>query len=305
MLNKMARPDFLIVGHPRCGTTFLNGFLARHPGIFMGPKELHYFGSDLAYDDPPRSLPSYEGLLAGGRPGQLVGEASTWLLHSQAAAGEAARYRPELKIVACVREPVSWIRSVHAMLVHHQQEPELDLGVAVDALEARRSQPDLTPWARPVTAVRYRDLVHYTADLGRWIEAFGRSNVHVLVAEELFADPALHLVRLLEFLGVSTTFPGFADAVRGSRAARNAGKTWRSRRIQRLVDRPSSLRIQRRLEPGGALPRLALRILRRTNIRYQTAPPVDPALSARLHAEFEPERQRIEALLGRRISSWR
>ena len=42
------KPDFFIVGAPKCGTTSLYYYLRQHPQIFMPDyKEPHYFGKDL------------------------------------------------------------------------------------------------------------------------------------------------------------------------------------------------------------------------------------------------------------------
>src|SRR4051794_40814091 len=42
------RPDFFIVGAPKCGTTSLHRWLVGHPQVFMPlrPKEPHYFVQD-------------------------------------------------------------------------------------------------------------------------------------------------------------------------------------------------------------------------------------------------------------------
>src|SRR4029078_4797978 len=41
-------PDFLIVGAPRCGTTFMYEYLDQHPQIYMSPiKEPQHFATDL------------------------------------------------------------------------------------------------------------------------------------------------------------------------------------------------------------------------------------------------------------------
>ena len=29
-------PDFLVVGHPKCGTTAMYAMLSQHPGIYLG-----------------------------------------------------------------------------------------------------------------------------------------------------------------------------------------------------------------------------------------------------------------------------
>ena len=42
------RPNFFIVGAPKCGTTSLDEYLRQHPNVFISrPKEPHYFSTDL------------------------------------------------------------------------------------------------------------------------------------------------------------------------------------------------------------------------------------------------------------------
>jgi hypothetical protein len=45
----MRKPDFFMVGAPRCGTTAMVEFLRKHPEIFMPRVEPHFFATDL-YD---------------------------------------------------------------------------------------------------------------------------------------------------------------------------------------------------------------------------------------------------------------
>ncbi len=48
------RPDFFVVGAPRCGTMSIFDFLRQHPQVFASPaKEIHYFGSDLHHVGRP------------------------------------------------------------------------------------------------------------------------------------------------------------------------------------------------------------------------------------------------------------
>jgi len=41
---KGRKPDFLIIGAMRCGTTSLHDYLGKHPEIYTtNPKEIHFF----------------------------------------------------------------------------------------------------------------------------------------------------------------------------------------------------------------------------------------------------------------------
>ena len=48
MGESIRKPNFFIVGAPKCGTTSLQYYLQQHPDIFMSNyNEPHYFGKDL------------------------------------------------------------------------------------------------------------------------------------------------------------------------------------------------------------------------------------------------------------------
>lgn len=68
MLHKkeMPKPEFFVVGHPRCGSEVVDMAPSAHPDVFMAPKDLHFFGSDLEYNRPEwnseRCLVHFSGL---------------------------------------------------------------------------------------------------------------------------------------------------------------------------------------------------------------------------------------------------
>ena len=72
----MRRPNFFIVGAPRCGTTALWTYLKAHPEIFMSSqKELYYFDSDLHPEGWTQlSLEQYLSNFASADDRGLVGD---------------------------------------------------------------------------------------------------------------------------------------------------------------------------------------------------------------------------------------
>ena len=72
------RPDFFIVGAPKCGTTAMNHYLASHPDIFVAKKEMNVFGADLRFGhqfyrrDLQEFLAEFEGRRAQRRAGALL-----------------------------------------------------------------------------------------------------------------------------------------------------------------------------------------------------------------------------------------
>ena len=43
----LRRPDFLIIGAPKCGTSWLQGALGQHPNVIVVPDEIEYFSSKI------------------------------------------------------------------------------------------------------------------------------------------------------------------------------------------------------------------------------------------------------------------
>ncbi len=150
-------PDFFIVGHHKSGTTALYEMLKRHPQIFMPDlKEPRFFAGDLpARLEPPtaRRLPAtleeYLALFADARPDQRAGEASPSYLRSHAAAGAIARLAPDARIIAILREPASFVRSMHLQLVQSHVETERDLAKALAAEDVLRARAPAAPLLRP------------------------------------------------------------------------------------------------------------------------------------------------------------
>ena len=71
------KPNFFIVGAPKCGTTSMWQYLKQHPEIFMTAlKEPHYFGADLGPRRIIETESQYLKLFAKAREQKRLGEAS-------------------------------------------------------------------------------------------------------------------------------------------------------------------------------------------------------------------------------------
>lgn len=206
-------PDFFIIGHPKCGTTALHAMLKAHPQIYMPDvKEPQFFASDLRVPTPGRAAPmSYEqylALFAGARPEQLVGDASTRHIWSPGAAGRIAEARPDAGVIALLREPASFLRSLHLQLLQNRSEQEPSLRKAV-ALEAdRREGRALTKLAASQPQLlMYTERARYLEQLRRYHAAFPRERVLVLIYEDFRADNEQTVRGVQRFLGVDDTVP--------------------------------------------------------------------------------------------------
>ena len=109
-------PDYLIVGAPRSGTTFMFDYLGEHSQIFNSArKEPNFFATDLdsgSYLDSlsfMRDRDQYRALFAGARADQLAGEASTWHIYSKHAASNIRSANPNARIIIMLRHPVEML----------------------------------------------------------------------------------------------------------------------------------------------------------------------------------------------------
>jgi Sulfotransferase family len=227
-------PDFFIVGHAKCGTTALYEMLREHPRIYMPElKEPLYFATDLrlrfqrrAAGPLPTELEDYLALFAPAAPDQVVGEASSSYLWSHEAAGGIAALRPDAKIIAILREPASFLRSLHLQLLQNHIETEPSLRRAIE-LEAERREGRRVPKrsVRP-QALLYSERVRYVEQLRRYHEVFAPEQILVLIYDDFRADNAGTVRTVLRFLGLDDEVPV---------GAREANPTVRMR-SQRLDD---------------------------------------------------------------------
>lgn len=293
------RPDFFVVGAFKCGTTALYEYLRQHPEIFMPfHKEPLYFGDDLTRRYGRMSEADYQALFREARPGQRVGEASSWYLYSTSAAREIAAYAPGAQIIAMVRNPVDVMHAEHSQLRFNVEEDIADFGAALDAEPARRRGERLPPGPLRPETLYYRHSVRFAEQLERYLAVFGADRVHVVVFDDFRDDTAAAYRGVLEFLGVD---PGFQPDF----SVRNPNKQVRFPLLQRLVYQPPGLllRLVPRLRRFPLVHRVRDLVLR-ANSAAERREAMDPELRRRLTAELAPEVERLGRLIGRDLSAW-
>lgn len=276
----------------------MDDYLRRHPQIYMAVKELHYFGSDLAYNRRRPSEAEYRSAFAGVKDERRVGESSVGYLYSARAPDEIIEFSPAAQIVIMLRHPVDFISAQHAEQLFRDQEDVVDLGAAVAAEADRAALRRMPPQCEVPYALRYTWLARYADHVERYLDVFGRERVHVILFDDFVRDTPGTYARLLEFLGCASDFkPDFTVV--------NARKTARSRRFQQLVRTPPEVlrRAARKLMP------LTIRShvrqgLYRLNARSAERPRVSDELRARLLAETNPDTQRLAHLIDRDLSAW-
>jgi hypothetical protein len=307
-------PDFFIVGHAKSGTTALHRMLGRHPQIHMPAKEPRFFaikdvdieGGRLS-DRPgrrPRTLDGYLELFAGAAPDQLIGEATPVYLRSAVAAERMARVCPDARIIAILREPVSFLRSFHLQSVRGYNESQKDFRKAIELVEARREGRRIPRRSQTPADLLYTDHVRYVEQLRRFYDVYPADQVLTLIYEDFRADNEGTVRQVLRFLDVDDT------------AAIRAVRTLPSRDV-RLAPLHSLVRLRRialrNLALAGALSRAVDALTpaplrgsvrgrwRRVAFTKPQAP--DEQFASELRLRFKPEVQALSEFLGRDLTA--
>jgi hypothetical protein len=301
MSEASRRPDFVIVGAPKSGTTARYEYLRAHPEVFLPErKEMRFFGSDLdVRDRPTLSLEEYLAHFAAAAPEQRVGTAYVWYLFSERAASEIADFAPGVKVIAMLRNPVEMVWSLHSEHLYNGNEEIGDFTAALDAEPDRRAGRRIPPHAHLPQGLRYTEVPRYAEQLERYFTAVGRDRVHVVLYDDFARDVRGAYREVLDFLGVD---PGFSPP---SFAVINANKRTRSERFRHFLARPPELprRVIRLLVPGR-LRRWAYERAKRLNVSAAQRAPMPNGTRERLQRTFAPEIERLSTLIGRDLSDW-
>src|SRR5271168_2527435 len=167
------KPDFFIIGAPKCGTTSLAAWLSEHPDIYMSLKEPHFFNTD--HNRFLNTLEGYERLFVGaGERHAAVGEASVWYLSSSTAVKNILDYSPQARFIVMLRNPVDMVISLHEEQLFTGREDVADFAEAWNLQDQRRNGRRLPTMVWEPKYVQYGDLCSLGAQVARLLEAVPR-----------------------------------------------------------------------------------------------------------------------------------
>ena len=260
---------FLMVGCPRCGTTWVNAALRGHPEVYLPPQKQTYF-FDSHYD---KGIQWYLSQFAQAGPEhQAVGEIATGysLPH---AVPRVAEHFPDIKIIIAMRDP-----SERAYSFFQSRAVGEGWATFQDAVAAR---PEILEQGKYVDQIEHL-LQFYPAD-----------RLLMLYYDDLQADDRSYLQSILTFLGVD---PSYESAQLGRMvqvaAFPRLRKTLRRLKMGPVLDYVSGT-------PLGDF--LRKQIKSRGVRRY---PPMDAETRAFLSEYYQPYNERQQALSGRDLSHW-
>lgn len=300
MWEKLKKPDFFIVGAPKCGTTAMNDYLRQHPEIFIpDAKELHFFGSDLNFRRQRITLEQYLSYFSGVQNEKRIGESSVWYLYSKVAATEIKEFCPSARIIIMLRNPVDMLYSLHSQHLFNGREDIEDFGDAMEAEVDRKNGIRIPKGKFLIEGLFYREVAKYTTQVQRYLNIFGKEKVHIIIFDDFKNNTDDVFRETLRFLEVDESFqPDFRVI--------NPNKRLCSKALKELIQEPPwTVRgLVKTLLPRQFRRKLQ-KSLMRLNVRYERRQPMDPELRRKLQAEFVQEIKQLSILLGRNLICWK
>jgi len=182
------KPDFFIVGAPKCGTTALYTYLAGHPDIGMSrQKEPLFFASDLGHQRNSATLAEYLRNFDHTTGKSRIGEASTGYLACRTAPQEIFDFNRMARIIVMMRNPIDVSHALHSERMFGGTEHIARFELAFYSQETRY--------------LGYRETTRFSEQIQRYFAVFGRERVHVVLFDDFASAPGIAYEKVLSFLG--------------------------------------------------------------------------------------------------------
>jgi Sulfotransferase domain len=281
----IARPNFFVLGVPKCGTTTLHEVLIAHPNIFMTKqKEPRFFDTDTYYN---RGFDRYlRDHFRGAAGFKARGEASpTYLRSGKARDRIRGDLGKDLRFVVILRDPVKRAWSAYLQ--------ECRRGLETETFE-RALELEPTRLSRDPTCAAYFLGGLYARQLRVWFEAFPREHFLVLLTEDLAERPAAVARQAFAFLEVDP------DVEFSPPSPANVGWTPRCPRLGAALNRRL-----KRFVPYSSRHRVGKLINRWISRPFEGAPTIDPAIARALRRRYRDEILAVEEIIGRDLGMWR
>lgn len=232
----MAKPNLLIVGAAKSGTTSLHNYLNQHHDIFMcNPKEPHFLinkeiGAGRISVGVSEKI-SYEKLFLDGENLKYRGESSVmYLMYPEIVIPKIREYLGnDVKIIIMLRNPVERAYSGYQHVKRYNIKEDIsEFRDAWDISEERYfSSPDMTP------ASRYKELGMYYKQVKSYLKNF---NVHIIIYEDYKLDIQNEMNKVFDFLEINRMEINF------DRRHMVGGWQWENQKVKSLMTRKNPLK---------------------------------------------------------------
>lgn len=295
-----ARPNFFIVGAPKCATTSMHYYLSQHPNIFMSrPKEPFFFGSDLdSHELKTKDKEEYLSFFRGSNAFDFRGESTVWYLYSERAHEEIRSFQPDARLIVMFRNPVDAMYAMHSQFLFSGNEPLESFEDAVRAEENRKNGGKMDSSVYFPEGLYYSEVYNYTRQIKRYLKTFSRDQIKIILLKDLKEDPDQCYQDVLDFLGAeSFTPPDFEPY--------NSNCQLRSPVLREIVKQVPgrTLGALRRFVPVQSCSEVWQQV-KPFLVDQFSRQPLDAEFRQELLEQFEPQIRELEGLIKRDLSHW-
>ena len=179
------KPNFLVAGAAKAGTTWLHYCLEVHPEVFVPKqKELHFFSYPRLYE---KGTEWYESFFREGAAKKAVGEVSPSYMPSPEAPSRIQNYNPNMRLIFILRNPIERAYSHYCM--------DMRIGKVSTDINA-----GLSPQNPRVTSGLYY------SKLTQYLKLFPSEQIKIFLFDDIKNHPETLLAELYAFLEVDSSF---------------------------------------------------------------------------------------------------
>lgn len=301
-MNRNTKVSLFIVGQPKSGTTALARYLSQHPDICMSSlKEPNFFATDFLRESDEfhglnnteflvRDIDQYEKLFEEKPQAKVLGEASTAYLYSKEAAKNIHDYNPDAKIVMFLREPVSFLHSLHMQYVNEVNEDELDFERALDKETERKQGSQIPKNVRCPSYLYYGERIKYAEQIKRYMDIFPQENILIYSFDEFKRDNQKIYKEVLNFVGADESFVPDFKMVHESKTPRSTtlNELLRHRHVRKTSHKVLGTKRYTRIQ----------KIVEKLIFRKQQRKDLDERVVKSLRLRYEPEVEKVSKLTG-------
>jgi hypothetical protein len=276
----MPLPDFLGIGAPRAGTTWLNTLLASHPAVYTPTlrDEINFFDKYFDY-----GLGWYESLFPPPRDAkryQVLGEITPRYLECDECPERIFQILPESKLIVILRHPIDRAYSQYGLYV-----------------QRRNFRGSFEEYLDEYPRALERGV--YSRYLKRYLRYYERNRILALIFEETVTNVSETKKKLANFLEIAVDeFPPSAGVGKVNSSSipkfqflsgfvAKTGRQFRRWHLEPIVDFVMRTRILKILTKG------------------EPFPPLDKELKHRLSQAYRDEFNEVEECMQIDLSCWR
>lgn len=302
----MMKPNFLIIGTSRAGTTSMWSYLGQHPEVFMCPvKEPGFFiyeGKDKILTPKgwrllrpyEKSWIAYCDLFSEAKNEKIIGEATTGYIYYPWVPNKIHRYLPNVKMLAILRNPIDRAYSLYLLHVQRGQETAKTFEEALELEDER--------YAKGYFFGHYKRRGLYYEQLRRYFKIFSKNQIMIVLYDDLKnnLDGLLHDIH--QFLEVDPSFKPDTSQELNARGEQPTivHKTWTT------MGKLSRVGLFNILIPNHLRRKLSKKFFqwRRIKVKTQPKPPMNPETRRKLLDYFREDILKLSDLINRDLSHW-